>query len=60
MLEENVHHFKEKQINHVKEKSKIQVVDKVTGNLTTFREQDQSEKLLTSHSVKCANRRERN
>ena len=33
--------------------------EKVTGKLTTFREQDQSEK-LTSHSVKCVNRRERN
>ena len=48
--------LKEK-INSVKDKSKIQVVDKVTGNLTTFREQDQSEKLLTSHAVKCVNRR---
>ena len=29
----------------MKDKSKIQVVDNVTGNLTTFQEQDQSEKL---------------
>ena len=28
--------------NSVKDKSKVRVVDKVTGNLTTFREQDQS------------------
>ena len=41
MLEEKVHHFKGKH-NSVKDKSKIQVVDKVTENLTTFREQDQS------------------
>ena len=42
MLEEKVQQFKGKKINSVKDKSKIQVVDKVTGNLTTFREQDQS------------------
>ena len=41
MLEEKVHHFKGK-YNSVKDKSKIRVVNKVTGNLTTFREQDQS------------------
>ena len=41
MLGEKVHHFKGKN-NSVKDKSKIQAVDKVTGNLTTFREQDQS------------------
>ena len=36
------------------------MANKVTWKLTTFQEQDQSEKLLTSHSVKCVNRRERN
>ena len=36
MLEEKVHHFKGK-YNSVKDKSKIRVVDKVIGNLTTFR-----------------------
>ena len=41
MLEEKVHHFKGKNYS-VKDNIKIQVVDKVTGNLTTFREQDQS------------------
>ena len=41
MLEEKAQHFKGKN-NSVKGKSKIQVVNKVTGNLTTFREQDQS------------------
>ena len=34
--------------NSVKDKSKMQVVDKITGNLTTFQEQDQSEKLLSN------------
>ena len=34
--------------NSVKDKGKIQVADKVTGNLTTFQEQDQSEKLLSN------------
>ena len=34
-------------LNSVKEKGNIQMVDKATGNLTTFQKQDQSEKLLS-------------
>ena len=36
---------KENFFNSVKDKSNIQVVGNVTGNLITFQEQDQSEKL---------------
>ena len=47
MFGEKVQHLKGKEtfFNSVKDISKIQVVDNVTGNLTTFQEQDQSEKL---------------
>ena len=40
-----------KKINTMKDETKIQVADKVTGNLTTFREQDQSEKSVVNFGV---------
>ena len=49
MFGEKVQHLKGKEtFNSMKDKSKIQVVDNVTGNLTTFQQQDQSEKLLSN------------
>ena len=50
MFEEKVQHLpeKKKKFNSEKDKGNIQVVDKFTGNLTTFPEQDQSEKLLSN------------
>ena len=50
MFGEKVEHLKGKEtfLNSMKDKSKIQLVENVTGNLTSFQEQDQSEKLLSS------------
>ena len=47
-------------LNFVKDKSKIQVADKVTGNLTTSREQLKAKNCKVSHSVKSVNCRQRN
>ena len=44
----------------MKDKSKIQVADKVTGNLVLFEDKIKAKiQLLTTQSVKCVSRRER-
>ena len=52
MIVEKVQHLPERKsnfFNSVKEKGKIQVVDRVTGNLTTFQQQPCETCLISSH-----------